>query len=264
MSSLAVLRRRRSRRLLSGPVAALAAGSMFLVCRPLLAIGVDDPSGHSRPPATRAQLAALLRSKVALNPVVLSEDPYLTWQDKEPPHAPVGTVCGVRFESDAVHYRIGTFANASAARDARFAVTHVGACGTCSSLQDLAVYLERPDLTTPVRNCAMAWDAAASLKCLQDLGFSTPCAQTWLYDALNTRRHCLAVCMWSLLKAETSTSSDGRLNACLQCDEDRSGPVFKATAGRTRRNSGIHSSIPRSSDEIAAIAHDYVPEAERR
>jgi len=54
-------------------------------------------------------------------------------------------------------------------------------------------------------------------------------------------------------------NTDGKLNECLQCDEDRSGPVFKAVAGRTRRNSGIQSSIRRPADEVSPVAHDYVP-----
>jgi hypothetical protein len=58
---------------------------------------------------------------------------------------------------------------------------------------------------------------------------------------------------------EPPTQKDGRPNASLQCDEDRSGPVFKATAGRTRRNSGIRSSIPRRDDQIAPLVDDYVP-----
>ena len=53
----------------------------------------------------------------------------------------------------------------------------------------------------------------------------------------------------------------GRLNDCLQCDEDRSGPVFKATAGRTRRNSGIRSSIERPAEQVAPVVHDYLPPA---
>ena len=36
-----------------------------------------------------------------------------------------------------------------------------------------------------------------------------------------------------------------RLNAALQCDECRSGPLFKKIAGRTRCNSGLPSAIPR-------------------
>jgi hypothetical protein len=209
--------------------------------------------------AADAHLIAALRSKIPIDPVTLKADPYPAWQAGNPPVASAGAVCGVRFEQDQVRYRLSTFENTAAARTAGFAVTHLGACGTCSTLQDLAVYLEKPDLTAPVRKCGIKWGASAGLKCLEQLGFSTACAQTWLYDTQNTRHQCLSVCLWSWIEGESPTRKDGRLNACLQCDEDRSGPVFKATAGRTRRNSGIRSSIPRPNEEIAPLVHDYVP-----
>jgi hypothetical protein len=210
-----------------------------------------------------ADLLAALRSKIPIEPIVLQGDPYLRWQAGGPPSVPAGTVCGVRFEPDEVHYRLSTFRDNAAARTDGFSVTHVGACGTCSTLQDLAVYLEKPDLTTPVRRCAITWSASERLTCLENLGFSPPCAQTWMYNVQNTGRHCFSVCLWSWVEREAPTREDGRLNTCLQCDEDRSGPIFKAAAGRTRRNSGIHSSIPRLNDEIAPIVHDYIPAGAR-
>jgi hypothetical protein len=221
---------------------------------------VSGPPEAPRPQLPQARLLAALRSKIPIEPAALKDDPYVIWRGKEPPRSRVGAVCGVRFEPDQVHYRLTTFADKKAAGAAGFAVTHYGACGTCSTLQDLAVYLEKPDLTAPVRKCGIKWGAPARLTCLENLGFSAACAQTWLYDLENTRSQCLSVCVWSWLEGEAPTQSDGRLNACLQCDEDRSGPVFKATAGRTRRNSGIHSSIPRPDDEIAPVTHDYVPD----
>jgi len=69
------------------------------------------------------------------------------------------------------------------------------------------------------------------------------------------------VCMRNWMSSEPSTKADRTLNECLQCDEDRSGPVFKATAGRTRRNSGIRPSIARPDDQVSQVAHDYVPVA---
>jgi hypothetical protein len=216
--------------------------------------------GAPPPHVASARLLAALRSKVPIEPLAVKEDPYLVWHGKDPPRAPASTVCGVRFEPDRVHYRTTTFTTSAAARNAGFAVTHFGACGTCSTLQDLAVYLEKPDLTAPVRSCGMKPEASASLTCLEELGFSTACAQTWRYNIENTRRQCFSLCMTSWIKGEAPTRKDGRLNECLQCDEDRSGPVFKATAGRTRRNSGIQSSIPRPNDEIAPVVHDYVPD----
>lgn len=61
-------------------------------------------------------------------------------------------------------------------------------------------------------------------------------AQAHLLAALRSkvpiaRLRCLEDLGW--IEGEAPTRKDGRLNACLQCDEDRSGPVFKATAGRT-------------------------------
>jgi hypothetical protein len=228
----------------------------------LLAACATAPPPPPSPPTRAAadpRLLAALRSKLPVAPIPLGADPYQTWRGREPPRAPAGTVCGVRFEEDLVRYRLATFASAERARAAGFAVTHVGACGTCSTLQDLAVYLERPDLTAPVRRCGMLPSAAASLACIEGLGFTSACARTWQLDAENTRRECFVLCVVSWIEGEPSADAEGRLNPCLQCDEDRSGPVFKAVAGRTRRNSGIRSSIPRRDEEVADVVHDYVP-----
>jgi len=47
----------------------------------------------------------------------------------------------------------------------------------------------------------------------------------------------------------------GQLNACLWCDERISGPGFKYQAGRTRRNSGLESEIPRDNDHLFYAAN---------
>jgi hypothetical protein len=224
-------------------------------------------ASQSRTPLTHAaeasapqeSLIAALRAKIPIEPIGLEGDPYRAWHARGPPPIGADMVCGVRFEPDRLHYRLATFASSAVARAAGFAVTHFGICGTCSTLQDLSVYLEKRDLTAPVRRCGIKWHESARLRCLEDLGLSAACARTWLYNVDNTRRQCFGVCAWSWIKEEAPTRKDGRLNACLQCDEDRSGPVFKFTAGRTRRNSGIQSSIPRPGDEIAPVVHDYVP-----
>ena len=46
------------------------------------------------------------------------------------------------------------------------------------------------------------------------------------------------------------TDKDGKLNSCLQCDEDKCGPDFKACAGANRRRSCIASDIFRDQDTI--------------
>lgn len=63
--------------------------------------------------------------------------------------------------------------------------------------------------------------------------------------------------MKSWATGEPNVDEDGNLNECLQCDEDKSGPVFKYYSGRTRRNSGIRSEIDRPSDSIYNMTQCY-------
>ena len=92
----------------------------------------------------------------------------------------------------------------------------------------VSMFFSRPayqrHLGKPVRACASAADDVA---CLEGLGFERPCAQIWAYNTTNTRNQCLEVCLDNF--ASAYNQPDGSLNPCLQCDEDRSGPVFLAT-----------------------------------
>ena len=175
--------------------------------------------------------------------------------------APSGRVCEVAFLGGGCsEYWLATFDSAAAALSAGHRVTHETLCGTFSDLTSLAAYVEHPDLTTPVRRCAaraavLGW--SAGMRCLGSLGFPEPCAETWLYNARNTRRKCGLVCLAAWARRWPNNRPDGSLNACLQCDEDRSGPGFKWAAGRTRRNSGLLSAIARPGGEVAHVVHDY-------
>ena len=225
----------------------------------VLSLLVTGCSSAPAPPPAAAvdpRLLSGLRAAVPLNPIAVGQDPYPTWAGRAPPLPAPSSVCAVRFEPDRTHYRLATFASAAEAGEQGYRVTHTGACGACSTLQDLAVYLERPDLTSPVRKCGMT---PGTLGCLEALGFTPACAQIWNFNVQNTKRECFGVCMRSWMSGEASTASDGGLNDCLQCDEDRSGPVFKAVAGRTRRNSGIRSSIQRPDEQVSRVVHDYLP-----
>ncbi len=194
------------------------------------------------------------RQKKHVNPVVMSEDPYQKTSHELDPHA----VCAIHYEEDRISYRTESYPNKVAADEAKGIITHYGACGACSSLQDLAVYLEKPDLTKPGKKCAMlSWLKSASVLCFKRIGFSEACAETWYYNAKNTVKECFWTCMGSLVRFQPSNLPDGSLNACLKCDEEKSGPGFKKAAGRTRRNSGIISSIGRDEIEIKPIRHDY-------
>ena len=130
----------------------------------------------------------------------------------------------------------------------------------CSSLVDLAVYAENTDLTDPVRACGLAnmdGDVAALTTCIAEIGFTEACASIWAYNTLNTRDACLSECL-EYLDAPYN-QADGSLNPCLQCDEDASGAVFLSVAGRTRRATGLASSMCRPCSEVRPLEHGYGP-----
>lgn len=201
-----------------------------------------------------ASLAALRAYILAPAADALTSDPYA---GAPPVPRPEGEVCAVVVDDLATHtYHVATFATADAARTAGAYVTHADACGACSTLADLAVYAGTPDLTAPVRDCGLRAPAFdANVTCLEALGFTHACAQIWAYNTAHTRDVCGGVCL-RLLSAPYHRP-DGTLNDCLACDEEQSGPVFKAVAGRTRRNSGVASALCRPCSEVPRIEHAY-------
>jgi hypothetical protein len=188
-------------------------------------------------------------------PSLMPGDPY-----GDPALVPADTtgVCAVL--PDPGGYRLVTFPDAGAASAQGGTVTHTGACGACSSLQDLAVYLETPNLGDPVRDCALIGfgsNPEGTLECILGLGFTEPCAQIWAFNSAHTGEVCIAKCLPAV--GSPNHLPDGTLNDCLICDEEMSGPVFKAIAGRTRRNSGIPSAICRPGEDVSPVLHDAYP-----
>jgi len=200
-----------------------------------------------------AQLAGLRSWNLTAPMDTLSANPY----DTEPPLSSP-SVCAVVVEDLANRlYHLESFASVQDAEDAGAILTHHDACGLCSTLQDFAVYAENRDLGTPVRQCGLlnfSKPLDSLIACIEGLGFSHPCAQIWAYNTRNTQAHCLQYC---LDMSMPYNNPDGTLNPCLECDEVNSGPVFKSIAGRTRRNTGLASSICRFCEEVQAVAHDY-------
>lgn len=166
-------------------------------------------------------------------------------------------VCAIKIEDLANRiYSLGDYPDEATAKAAGAIVTHHDACGLCSTLPDFAVYAEDRDVGDAVRQCGLSTllqPFENLVECIEEIGFTRPCAQIWAYNTRNTRENCFLQCI-------TDTSyhnEDGTLSDCLQCDEDISGPVFKAVAGRTRRNTGLASSICRFCEEVKPVEHDY-------
>jgi hypothetical protein len=203
-----------------------------------------------------AGLASLINDWTLVEPFSsIDSDPYAR---AAPAPDPDGTVCGVQPGDAGVlprPYRLLTFASERDAADAGAIVTHFGHCGVCSTLENLAVYLSHNDLGAPVRECGMSGGFEADVQCLRGLGFDLPCAQIWAWNTAHTRGNCLSTCLLNYTAAYNKP--DGTLNDCLRCDETRSGPVFKAVAGRTRRNSGVPNAICRPCNQVHPLPHRY-------
>jgi hypothetical protein len=169
-------------------------------------------------------------------------------------------VCAFKF-SDAgkVKYDLKTFPSADSALSAGYTVTHADHCGACSSLKDLATYLDKRNLTEPSRYCSKKMGLGNIKDCyMQEIGFTESCAEAWAYNSVNTKKACIGVCvkdygLFNLIAnrypAELN-NPDGSLKPCIQCDELRSVPGYKYTCGRSRRNSGIVADIVRDPKEI--------------
>lgn len=98
-----------------------------------------------------------------------------------------GQVCAFRYhynnttnnEKNSVcpnFYEMVTFANRTEAIQNGAFVTHEGACGLCSTSQDLAVYMKLPDMTTEGKLCgiqAKIFGMNRGLACFEALGFTT-------------------------------------------------------------------------------------------
>lgn len=221
-------------------------------CRPRL-----DCGGQSwEAPTYDASFVAKLRAySLSVSYAPLTESPYLLPAPAVDPEA----VCAAVFDDpDPRRYRLEDFASMGAAWAAGARPTHFGRCGVCSTLADLAVYIEVEDLTEPVRSCGLAHlrgPPEAHIECLLQLGFTEPCAQIWYYNTRNTRSACAEPCFAAI--GDPYHLPNGELNECLRCDEEQSGDVFKATAGRTRRNTGLPNAICRPCLEARPLVHDY-------
>lgn len=190
----------------------------------------------------------------------ITENPYPNQDEYLGKHKETA-VCAFIVTEDG--YDLETYDDDAAALAAGAQITHYGPCGLCSSMQDLAVYIREPDLTAPVRSCGVIGGIGAPTEeslgktrvCLAEIGFSDPCIDIWLWDIENTKTECIADCIFLLEAKHHDKDNDFKLNACVQCDEDKSGPLFKVMSGRTRRNSGLSSALCRPCETVQPMDH---------
>ena len=155
-------------------------------------------------------------------------------------------------------YELVSYASRTDAENAGAVITHEGVCGLCSTTQDLSIYLIK-DFTTAGKTCAEKGllHEPSGQKCYESLGLTPACAKIWNYDGIFDGHKCMTSCITHLNDPNNGNPPSCALNECLQCDEDKAGPIFSQFAARTRRRSGLVSEIIRPCDTIAmGINHD--------
>ena len=197
----------------------------------------------SEPKYDQYDVHALRSWRLQNPPALLSADPFGEAVADDP--SAFCAAIPVNTSPSSRTYRLETFRTERAVAKAGGQVTHRGRCGACSSFQDLSVYIEQRNLNRAGRLCGLqgVLGDESQLSCLRDLGFTDACAQIWSFNIDNTRSECMGTCVATI--PTKHKLPDGSLNACLACDEAKSGPTFKAVAGRTRRRSGLSSAIAR-------------------
>ncbi|GMH52229.1 hypothetical protein TrRE_jg6540 [Triparma retinervis] len=216
------------------------------------------------------ELIEEFNSKALLNPFGdLECNPYKDGNCETSPARELvdleGAVCAFKYSVDPTMcsaYEMESYPSEEAALADGAFVSHLGACGLCSTAQDLAAYMANPDMTSAGKKCAAKGiiNEHWGRKCYEDLGFTTPCATIWNYDGVYDGKECAWTCIKNLSADNNGPPPLCELNDCLQCDEDKAGPVFKDFAGRTRRRSGLPSAIARSCSEFPQIIHESCPE----
>lgn len=178
-------------------------------------------------------------------------------------HVRDSRVCAIDLvDQESLEYRLVTFPSHDLALAEGMVVTHQHQCGACSGLHDLAIYLETEDMVTPSRVCARKLGLRNKKDCfIEKIGFSEKCAELWAYNAWNTAITCSRTCLKDYGLAniirnrfpDDHLDDEGQIRPCILCDEVKSVPAYNYGAGRTRRNSGIISELPRDEDEIYSI-----------
>jgi len=214
-----------------------------------------------------------LKSLEVLNPYELYCNPYQDDDCETTPPQPSDLMalgdtaaCGLVYEIDnncPTKYNLVSYASVDELESDGAVLTHHGACGVCSTTQDLAVYIEYPNLVDKGVECSIRSLANFTLgvQCYVEVGYTEPCATMWVYNGHHTRDNCLEVCLRFNFEKEpySGPPPECKIADCLQCDEEESGPFFQKVAARSRRRSGLLSHIARPCDDILLVEHNNEP-----
>jgi len=170
-----------------------------------------------------------------------------------------GPVCA--FDNRGAASNITTFDNGDAAHDAGFLVLHCGACGACSTWDNLIIeYTTRNNMAALANKCAMRGLFGGEdeiTACIEEpaIGFTGQCALCWTEDIVCTKKHCSFIFLQSQITNSVGNFAVGPDDITSATCEEAHCEVgaFVPCVGATRRRMNIISSIPRPVEEQCRI-----------
>jgi len=162
-------------------------------------------------------------------------------------HMNEGPVCA--FDNRGPESNITTFANKEAAHDAGFLVLHCGACGACSSWDNLIVeFSTRNTMSELANQCAQealfgGGENDIITQCLMkpEIGFDEQCATCWMEDILCVKDHCAFIFLQSQMINNVGNFAVGPNDiTSASCEEAHCEVgLFVPCSGATRRRMNI-------------------------
>jgi len=168
----------------------------------------------------------------------------------------MGEVCAF----NEIGGEIKTFHDSNAAKSAGYTVAHCGACGQCSTWNDLRLqYTTRNFLAKESAKCAkksLILGQNAVHACLQEepIGFSDQCASCWTADIMCARKHCAFIFLQSnMINTVSNFQVGGEIITASTCEEAMCEIEFVPCSGANRRRMNITSSITRPDKQLCNI-----------
>jgi len=174
-------------------------------------------------------------------------------------HMNEGPVCA--FDNRGANSNITTFEDKEAAHGAGFMIVHCGACGACSSWDNLRVeYITRDNMASLANSCAkksLFGGDDALTECLMEpeIGFGEECAICWSEDIICTKKNCVFIFLQSQMINNVGNFAVGENEITSASCEEAHCEVgqFVPCSGATRRRMNITSSISRPGQQQCAI-----------
>ncbi len=165
-------------------------------------------------------------------------------------HMNEGPVCA--FDNKGPESNITTFANDEAAHNAGFLVLHCGACGACSTWDNLIVeYATRYTMSELANQCAQEAlfggggnDVITECLMKPEIGFDEQCATCWMEDILCVKENCAFIFLQSQMINNVGNFAVGPNDiTSASCEEAHCEVgLFVPCSGATRRRMNISES----------------------